>query len=63
MNEALLNKIRESGWRVEELAGVTRIPEITIYNILAGRQEVGLADLRIFARVLGCDVKELKSGA
>jgi ribosome-binding protein aMBF1 (putative translation factor) len=62
-NQALLSKVKESGWSIEELAGLTRIPEIVIYDILAGRHDAGLAVLNKFALVLGCSVEELSNGS
>jgi len=62
-NEVLLAKVRESGWSIEEITCLTRIPEITIYNILSGREEAGSAVYQQFAWVLGCEVEELTNGA
>jgi len=58
----LLKAVRESGWSVEEISGLTRIPEISLYRILSGVEDPGEAAFERIAKVIGCKVEELFSG-
>ena len=54
-----LRLVRESGWILEDLCGVTRIPLKDMYEILAGLYDPpGSAKNRI-AAALGCEVRDI----
>ena len=57
--EKLLNAVRESRFSIEEISGLTRIPEIILYKIFSGDEKPGDAGCARIAAVLGCDPQEI----
>ncbi|MFZ2447501.1 MAG: helix-turn-helix transcriptional regulator [Syntrophobacteraceae bacterium] len=55
----LVHKIAASGWSIEELSGLTRIPETSIYRILRGEENLGGEALQRLAVLLNCAAHEL----
>ena len=58
-NVTLLKAVRQAGWSIEELSGLTQIPESILYKFLNGMDEPGEASRHRIAGVLGCEVDEL----
>lgn len=58
-NPKLLRAVRVSGWLVEEISGLTRIPEISLYRILSGIEDPGVEAFARIAAVLDCGVEEI----
>ena len=54
-----LRIVRESGWIIEDLCGVTRIPSKEMYEILAGLYDPPESAKSRMAAALGCEVGEL----
>ena len=58
-SETLLSAVRESRFSIEEIAGLTRIPEIILYKIFSGDEKAGDAGCARIAAVLGCAPEEI----
>lgn len=54
-----LKRIRESGWRLEEISGLARIPLRSLYEICAGLTDPPVGDRERLALALGCEVHEI----
>lgn len=57
--EKLLNAVRESRFSIEEISGLTHIPEIILYKIFSGEEKPGDAGCERIATVLGCAPQEI----
>lgn len=58
----LLALIRQSGWKIEEVAGLIKMPESALYKIIRGEQGYGAETIYSFTEVLGCTLEELLEG-
>jgi hypothetical protein len=56
---ALIEAVRKSGWRVDEICGLTRISESTFYRILTGDEQPGVQAQHAIADAVGRPVNEL----
>jgi transcriptional regulator with XRE-family HTH domain len=59
VNKKLLRAIRKSGWLLEELAGLIRVPEPILYRILTGITQPDEGTKSRIAAVLDCEVSEI----
>ena len=55
----LLDALRESRFSIEEISGLTKIPEIILYKIFSGDEKAGDAGCARIAMVLGCAPEEI----
>lgn len=58
-NLKLLRAIRKSGWSIEEISGLLRIPESIVYKILSGDECPGDVARQRFATILDCKIGDL----
>jgi len=58
-NTKLLQAIRKSGWLLEELAGLTMIPEPVLYRILTGFIDPDPGTRERLAKVVGVKATDI----
>ena len=54
--------IRQSGCRIEELAGLTKIPEVSLYKLIRGEEKYSAQAVYNLTEALGCSLEELLEG-
>lgn len=59
--ELLVNKLKDKGWSVLELARRSNVPPTTIYGIIKNKSQGNYKTLSKIAFVLSCDVEDFFS--
>ena len=59
MNEFFVKAIKKSGFSIEEISGLSGIPEVFIYRFAREQQEPDLSTAQTFAEILEKQAKEL----
>ena len=59
--ELLINKLKDKGWSVLELARRSKVPPTTIYGIIKNKSQGNYKTLSKIALVLSCDVEDFFS--